>query len=124
MAKKEATKTYINHRTGEMFDAVDVSFSKLCEGYADQQFQNDLKLLVSRMYPGDKGSLTIKIKVEKLTNEKNEQVVEITVDNSISLPKSSMRDAILKHIDGRGDLLEIVDNQSLFPKESEATGNE
>lgn len=123
MAKKEATKTYINHHTGEMFDGVDVSFSNLCEGYADERFKKDLELLVSRMYPGDKGAINIKVKVEKLINDKSEQVVEITVDSSIHLPKSSMRDAILKNIDSSGQLVEVIDNQSLFPAGSEDLEN-
>lgn len=120
MAEKKATKTYINHQTGEMFNAVDCSFARLCEGYADERFQSDLKFLVGRMMPGDKGSLTIKIKVEKLRNERNEQVVELTVDNSVNLPKSSMRDAILKNIDSQGAVLEIIDDQVLFPNEEAA----
>ena len=118
MAEKKPNKTYINHQTGEIFNAVDISFARLCEGWADRRFQSDLKFLVSRMMPGDKGSLTIKVKVEKLINERDEQVVELTVDNSVNLPKSTMKDAVLKNIDSQGAVLEIIDDMALFPNDS------
>lgn len=119
MAGKKPNKTYINHQTGEIFNAVDVSLGRLCEGYVDARFQSDLKFLVSRMMPGDKGSLTIKVKVEKLINDRNEQVVMMTIDNSVALPKSSMVDSILKNIDSQGAVLEVIDDQTLFPKEED-----
>lgn len=117
MAEKKPNKTYINHQTGEIFNAVDISLARLCEGYTDRRFQSDLKFLVSRMMPGEKGSLTVKVKVEMLVNERNERVVELTVDNSMNLPKSSMKDAIQKNIDSQGYVLEIIDDMALFPKE-------
>lgn len=54
---------YVNKKTGEVFEVETTNLSNICNGDLDIMFKSELRSLVERMVPGDKGAITIKINI-------------------------------------------------------------
>ena len=105
---------YVNRQTGEIFDAEKVTLSNLCGGWVSDQFTRDLQLLASRMVQEDKGSITIKIAVQKKFDGEGAECLYIGAESNLELPKVKMVDSKEKHIKDDGEVVEKGERQSLF----------
>lgn len=105
---------YVNRNTGEIFDAEKVTLSNLCGGWISDQFNSDLSLLARRMEQEDKGSITIKIIVQKKFDGEGSECLYIGAESSLELPKVKMADQKAKHIKDDGEVVNKGDRKSLF----------
>lgn len=55
---------FVDKKTGEIFEVEETDLMNICGGDVNRMFKHELKELVARMAPGDKGGITIKIKLE------------------------------------------------------------
>ena len=55
---------FVDKKTGEIFEVEETDLMNVCGGDVNRVFKHELKKLVSQMAPGDKGGITIKIKLE------------------------------------------------------------
>lgn len=105
---------YVNRQTGEIFDAEKVTLENLCDGWVSGQFAADLQLLASRMVQDDKGSISIKITVQKKFDGDGAECLFIGTESSLELPKVKMADQKAKHIKENGEVVERGERQNLF----------
>lgn len=105
---------YVNRQTGEIFDAEKVTLENLCDGWVNGQFAADLQLLASRMVQDDKGSISIKITVQKKFDGDGAECLFIGAESSLELPKVKMADQKAKHIKENGEVVERGERQNLF----------
>ena len=105
---------YVNRKTGEIFDAELLTLSNLCNGQVEEQFQNDLHLLSSRMVKGDTASITIKITCGKDITDNGEPIMVIAAESSLALPKVKIEDTVPKNINEQNDVLIKKEPKNLF----------
>lgn len=105
---------YVNRNTGEAFDAKEVTLDNLCDGMVKEQFCRDLSMLAVRMVAGDKGSITIKVIVEKSFDGDGAECLNIGTETSLDLPKIKMLDSKAKNINEQGIVLTKEERQNLF----------
>lgn len=99
---------YINNETGEVFAVEDTTLANLCEGDVDMAFKAELKKLVATMNEGDKGAISIAIKLYKTRGVDNDICVAIETQIGTKYPKVTMKDDNPKRIDENGKLVQHV----------------
>lgn len=99
---------YINKETGETFAVEDATLANLCEGDVDMAFKAELKKLVATMNEGDKGAISIAIKLYKTRGVDKDICVAIETQIGTKYPKVTMKDDNPKRIDENGKLVQRV----------------
>lgn len=55
---------FVDKKTGEIFEVEETNLMNICGGDVNSCFKQELRKLIAQMMPGDKGGITIKIKLE------------------------------------------------------------
>lgn len=98
---------YINKKTGEVFQADEVTLSNLCDGDLDFIFKGEFRKLIAEMNAGDKGSIAISIKVNKDFDASMDEVIAVECLINTKYPKIRLSDENKKRIGEDGKVLQL-----------------
>ena len=83
---------FVDKKTGEVFEVEQTNLMNVCGGDVNRCFVSELKKLVKEMVPGDKGAISIKVKLECGYKEGIGDVCVMEADLNTKYPKISLVD--------------------------------
>lgn len=83
---------YINKKTGEVFQADEVTLSNLCDGDLDFIFKGEFRKLINELSVGDKGSINITVKVNRDFDASMDEVIQVECLLGTKYPKIKLSD--------------------------------
>lgn len=83
---------FVDKKTGEIFEVEETNLMNICGGDVDRCFKRELSKLIAQMAPGDKGGITIKIKLEAGFKEGIGEVCVMEAGLSTKYPSISIVD--------------------------------
>lgn len=95
---------FVNKKTGEIINVEETDLASMCDGELNQSFKQEFRKLVEQMAPGDKGAISIKVKIE-CGYVDYAQVYLVEADINTRYPKLSISDKQTTMQDEEGRLV-------------------
>ena len=108
---------FVDKKTGEVFEVEQTNLANICGGDVNRCFVSELKKLVKEMEPGDKGAITIKIKLEAGYKDGIGEVCVMEAGLSTKYPSISIIDVQENMQTGEGEIVRRKE-KNLFAGES------
>ena len=83
---------YVNKQTGEIYQAEEVDLKNLCDGDLNFLFTGEFRKLINDLNIGDKGNITINVKVSKNLDATGDEAIVVEAQLSTKYPKVVISD--------------------------------
>lgn len=83
---------YVNKQTGEIYQAEEVDLKNLCDGDLNFLFTGEFRKLINDLNIGDKGNITINVKVSKNLDATGDEAIFVEAQLSTKYPKVVISD--------------------------------